>query len=146
MNRPETNGKKTSKMVILAVSLAVGLVAVQSSGWSARAEASEGRRISDGNAHRGAYDPGKIYTGAYEPQRIYKLVQGPQEWRPNRRPMLLREVTCRDARRALEDKGTWTGRLAQDGSCRTGDETEFATGNYMNFQEGPRATDNDLDL
>jgi hypothetical protein len=92
----------------------------------------------------GSYDPSEVYKGSHEPQRVYQLVQGPQTWKPNRRPTLVREVTCRDARRALEQQGVRTGWLTQNGSCKSGDDTQWATGNYLNFQAGPQATDADL--
>ncbi len=92
----------------------------------------------------GSYDPAEVYKGSHETQHVYKVVLGQQMWKPNRRPAMLREVSCRDARRALEQQGVWTGRLGNDGSCKGGDETQWATGNYLNFQAGPQATDADL--
>jgi hypothetical protein len=89
----------------------------------------------------GSYDPSRVYKGAHETQRVYKLVQGPRTWKPSRRPALLREVTCSDARRTLERQGVWTGRLAKDGACRSGDDTQWATGNYLNFEAGPQSSD-----
>jgi hypothetical protein len=89
----------------------------------------------------GSYDPSRVYTGAHEPQRIYKLDQSAGMWRVIQRPALLREVSCRDARHALEQDGVWTGWLASDGACRVADDTRWATGNYLNFQAGPQTSD-----
>jgi hypothetical protein len=89
----------------------------------------------------GSYDPSKVYEGAHEPERIYNLVPDIGVWQANYRPALLQEVTCRDAKRALEQQGVWLGWLAQDGACRSGKGTRWATGNYLNFETGPQTSD-----
>lgn len=97
-----------------------------------------------GTVRVAAYDPSATYQGSHDTQRVYELVLGPREWKLSRRPAMVSEVTCNPARRALEQQGVWTGRLAKDGACRGGDETQWATGNYLNFLAGPEATDADL--
>jgi hypothetical protein len=59
-------------------------------------------------------------------------------WRPNLKPEHLRNVTCSQAKRALEQDGTWYGRITRNGGCGNGDDTTWATGNYLNFLELPQ--------
>jgi hypothetical protein len=163
MNRQSATTKTVSKATIVSVGLVVGLVATQSVWSGAQANALTDQRnaprvqtayegetpavqvVSDsGDDQSDVYDPEKVYQGAYEPQRIYRVVLGPQTWRANQRPEQLRDVTCREARTALSQVGTWYGRITEDGSCVSGDETNWAMGNFLNFQMRPHKTDADL--
>jgi hypothetical protein len=149
--------------MVLSVGLVVGLVTTQNA-WSGapvapttdqwngnrvQVERTENvsvvRLVSETDSdQRDVYDPSEVYQGAYDTDRIYRVVLGPQTWRVNPRPERLRDVTCREARTALSQVGTWYGRILQDGSCVSGDETNWAMGNFLNFQMRPHKTDADL--
>ena len=84
----------------------------------------------------GSYDPSVVYPGIYESDQVYKMLAGPQTWAGSRRPARVQHVTCRDARTALERKGLWNGALNAAGDCRSGEPTDWAIGNFLNFQAG----------
>jgi hypothetical protein len=83
------------------------------------------------------YSPDVSYRGRHDPNRIYRVELGLKMWRPNPKPEVLRNVTCGQAKRALEQDGTWYGRITRNGGCGSGDDTTWATGNYLNFLEQP---------
>jgi len=146
MNRPSNRNRWGFQ---IALSFAYGMAVTvlptgaQAADFAPRGSAvtTEATQVGAQVLRVGSYDPSRVYVGFHESQRVYKLVQGPQTWKLHQRPAIVRDVTCREARQALEQEGLWTGRLANDGSCRTGDETQWASGNYLNFQAGPDASE-----
>jgi hypothetical protein len=119
--------------ILFGTAVVVAAVQVPLSGT----QAAEGpRAVADRQA--GDYDPDTTYTGVHDPKRIYRVVLGVQTWRANLRPERLRDVSCSEAKLALERKGTWFGRITAKGDCVNGDPTDWATGNYLNFLEQPR--------
>ena len=92
----------------------------------------------DPAADSDGYNPDTVYQGGHDTKRLYRVVLGLQTWRANVRPERVRDVSCRQARLALEQSGTWFGRIMQNGDCTDGDPTNWATGNYLNFLEQPR--------
>ena len=99
----------------------------------------KGRHAEEG----GLYDPSVVYSGIFESKQIYKIVVGPETWAGSRRPARIQQVTCRDARTALERKGSWTGPLNADGACGSGEPTDWALGNFLNFQAGLEDAESD---
>jgi hypothetical protein len=85
---------------------------------------------------RRSYTPTAVYEGVFEPNRLYKVVHGSGSWGGSPRPSRVRDVTCRNARTALEHEGFWKGALISTGACGSGEPTEWATGNFLNFQAG----------
>lgn len=91
----------------------------------------------------GLYDPSVVYSGMFESERIYRIVAGPETWVGSRRPARSKDITCRDARTSLERKGSWTGPLNADGACGSGEPTDWALGNFLNFQTGLEDAESD---
>lgn len=93
---------------------------------------------AEGEGVPAVYQPGKVYAGTYESDRLY--YRYPKSfWRYNAHPALfVREITCYQARVALERFGFWTGALNRDGSCADGDPRLWASGNYINFTVTPK--------
>jgi hypothetical protein len=83
---------------------------------------------------RRSYTATATYEGVFEPNRLYKILHSSGSWGGSPRPSLVRDVTCRAARTALEQDGSWKGALMSTGDCGAGEPTEWATGNYLNFQ------------
>lgn len=83
---------------------------------------------------RRSYTPTEVYEGVFEPNRLYKVVHALGSWGGSPRPARVRDVTCRDARTALERQGLWNGALTAAGACGSGEPTEWAAGNFLNFQ------------
>lgn len=76
------------------------------------------------------------YGGEFEEQRLYRLQNEHANWFGSKRPALIEQIRCRDARKALARRGRWQGRLRWDGTCGDqGDPIEYVTGNFLNFQD-----------
>lgn len=79
------------------------------------------------------YLPENTYTGFYQPQRVYTLNPSTGLWSPEKRATTA-AYPCRSARFELEQKGTWTGNLDDQGRCVGNAEApQRATGNYLNY-------------
>lgn len=83
---------------------------------------------------RRSYTATATYEGVFDSNRLYKVLHSSGSWGGSPRPSLVRDVVCRDARTALERDGSWKGALMSTGACGVGEPTEWATGNYLNFQ------------
>ncbi|MFZ5876901.1 MAG: hypothetical protein ACOYXU_10905 [Nitrospirota bacterium] len=70
----------------------------------------------------------------FESARIYHITHHTEGWAGSKRPALLNQITCREARTALQERGFWRGPLSVTGGCGSGEPTEWATGNFLNFQ------------
>src|SRR3990172_4163837 len=157
MNSQRAGNRSGSHIAGLVIGLAALLATSHASGSSAQAadlphhlRATPGqawnpvdrlavRTVSDKGRQsdqRGSYDPSVVYPGIYETDQVYKMLAGPQTWAGSRRPSRVQHVTCRDARTALERNGLWNGALDADGDCRSGEPTDWAIGNFLNFQAG----------
>lgn len=115
--------------ILFGTAVVVAVVQVPLSGT----QASEGPRVV-ADRQAGDYDSDTIYAGVHDPNRIYRVVLGSDRWAGARHPARVRDVTCRDARNALERRGAWTGQLNANGTCGSGEPTDWATGNFLNFQ------------
>ena len=89
------------------------------------------------------YTPAAVYEGVFEPNRLYKVIHGSGSWGASPRPSRVRDVTCRDARTGLERDGYWKGALISTGACGSGEPTEWATGNFLNFQAAHQDDESD---
>jgi hypothetical protein len=79
------------------------------------------------------YLPENTYAGFYQPQRVYKLNSSTGLWSPEKRATTA-AYPCTSARLDLEQKGTWTGNLDDQGRCVGNAEApQRATGNYLNY-------------
>ena len=79
------------------------------------------------------YDHRVIYEGIFDSERIYKMIDKESQWVGSTSPRTLIQVRCAAALIALEEQGSWYGRLNYDGTCTKGDPIEWAMGNYFNF-------------
>ncbi len=111
-----------------------------------RADQPAARTVSnqDRASDDGAYHPEETYQGVYAPSQLYRIVFGTDTWAGSRRPARVNQITCRDARTALEQRGFWRGQLSVTGACESGEPTEWATGNFLNFQTNRHHEDTDL--
>lgn len=140
MNRRQTGNQKATRFSAVLLGLTVALATPHASGSDLRrigpADTADRAtvRIASNADRRVVYDPEEIYAGVYAPDQLYRVVLGSERWAGSRRPARVREVTCRDARHALERNGFWTGPLDPDGSCGAGEPTDWATGNFLNYQ------------
>ena len=165
MNSQRASSRSGSQISGVLVGLAVLLATSHASGSSAQAadlpqhlRATEARvwvfgdrvavrTVSDKDRQsdkHGSYDPSVVYPGIYESERMYKVLAGPQAWAGNRHPERVGQVRCRDARTALERNGSWSGMLNADGECGSGEPTDWATGNFLNFRAGIEDGESDL--
>lgn len=84
------------------------------------------------------YNPDVAYPGIYEGKRLYYNAHGSDLWKGMLKPAFLKDVTCADAKRTLSISGLWRGALNKNGSCGIAEgPTEWAVGNYLNFQLTP---------
>ena len=84
------------------------------------------------------YNPEVAYPGIYEANRLYYKGHGSTLWKGMLKPAFLKDVTCTDAKRTLSISGLWKGYLNKNGSCGIAEgPTEWAIGNYLNFQATP---------
>ena len=84
------------------------------------------------------YNPEVVYPGIYEAKRLYYKGHESDVWKGMLKPAFLKDVTCTDAKKALSISGSWNGHLNKNGSCGTKAEpTDWAVGNYLNFQATP---------
>lgn len=145
MNRPLTNGGQRDRGFVAAGGLAVILtLCLASSMTDQRWNLPHWLSATEAHAEEaGSYDATVVYSGMFESEQIYKIVLGPGTWAGSRRPARSKEVTCRDARTALERKGWWTGPLNADGACGSGEPSDWALGNFLNFQTGLEDAESD---
>lgn len=103
--------------------------------------------VADSDRRRdeyGLYNADTAYNGVYDRARLYRVDLSSQAWVGSLLPPSLPRVTCRPARAALEHQGTWTGALKSDGSCGVGEPTDWAVGNFLNFDANLHETDSEL--
>lgn len=115
------------------------LIAILALGFiSANGFAEQKPVLKQPTAHDGPYDPAARYTGSYRNELVYYRYPN-DSWQ--RKPKLdrLRYITCRDATERLAKGGTWAGTFKLDGSCggvgHYGENPEWATGNWLNYEE-----------
>jgi type IV pilus assembly protein PilY1 len=78
------------------------------------------------------YDPPTTYPGGYGPDTVYYRWRGSWD-NVFRNPVA--DVSCDDARTALENEGFYNGRIRIDTTCGGGQNRFLRTGNYLNFLE-----------
>jgi hypothetical protein len=146
-----SNGRSThagvwSVAAVVSLSFVAVLVANTRAADAGPAPYSVTRVASDSEHtpdHAG-YNPEEVYPGMFESARLYKVVLHTQGWAGSRRPARVNQITCRDARTALEKRGFWRGQLSVTGVCGSGEPTEWATGNFLNFQASRHHEESDL--
>lgn len=80
------------------------------------------------------YDQSVTYKGMFKSTQMFNRYERTKNWFPNKELKVLKEVSCGEARMALQRKGIWTGNLSDDGQCQDpGEAPQWATGNYLNF-------------
>lgn len=103
--------------------------------------------VADSDRRRdeyGLYNADTAYNGVYDRARLYRVDLASQMWVGSLLPPSLHRITCRSAQSALERSGTWTGALRADGSCSSGEPTDWAVGNFLNFDAGLHETDSEM--
>lgn len=83
------------------------------------------------------YDASIAYEGIFNSSRLYKVPSGTEHVVGSRRPALLKDVVCAEARKVLDRKGQWVGNLDERGRCGPSPEpSQWAVGNFLNYQSG----------
>ncbi len=123
-------------LFIIAIVLAFGSFA---GSGSAQQQSGKNTIVKSGDA----YNPRIIYTGRYKTDILFYKPSGSEYWRRLPRFDRLRHVKCPEAVQQLDQAGLWKGSLSfKNGSCiaqggpgPSDPPTEWALGNWLNYNE-----------
>ncbi len=83
---------------------------------------------------KSGYNAATIYPGSYTPNALYYRHTKGTLWLKQEESFQAGTYNCAPALNALSKSGKWYGALRANGVCGKGDETNWATGNRLNFE------------